>query len=154
MKRTVSCAVVVAAIVSCVVPLVTEAQPAHQRGAGVRIAHFLDLSDDQIAAWKELRDTHVRVAEPLREEQRASAEQLRSLLRSESPDARQAGDLLIRVHQLRKELRAVHAAYVEKFTAMLSPSQRRAYEKALEERERRGIGRALRHARIVPPLER
>lgn len=88
------------------------------------VAHFLHLSETQIERWVEiLQGLHESVqplAESIGERQRA----LEELVRSDAPDATEAGSLLLEIHDLRRQIHGLQEQATEDFELLLDEQQR------------------------------
>jgi len=87
------------------------------------IADFLDLTDDQLAAWDVLIAQRDQAAGPLRDAIAAVQQQLDDLLAGEDPDPLAVGELVIQRHDIGEELADVHLAYVAGFEGLLDAGQ-------------------------------
>ncbi len=97
-------------------------------GAGpapaARLAAYLDLTEAQVAAAKELHQTTAAAIQPLREQNRALAEELRALLEGDAPDATAVGEKAIALHAGRDRIRSLREEERAAFEALLTPDQR------------------------------
>jgi len=104
-----------------------------------RLAHVLDLTPDQIAAWKQVRTDTAALVQPLAVSAHETRTQLEAALESASPDPATVGKLVIAVHAMRAQIRAARANARAKLVAVLTPEQKTKFE-ALEalRKHRRG----------------
>ena len=70
---------------------------------------FLDLTEDQKAAWREILQAKHETAQPLVEEIVALEAELKDLLSDPDPDVAEVGALVIELSGLREEVRAIRA---------------------------------------------
>lgn len=95
-----------------------------------RIAELLDLTDAQIAQAKALLEELKVSGEPLREQGEALRAELRELLEGNAPDATAVGTLVIELHGLAEEGRALRDQFEGDFAAILTPEQLERWELA------------------------
>jgi Spy/CpxP family protein refolding chaperone len=117
--------------------LVATAAFAQPRAA--RLAHYLDLTPDQIAAWKQIHTDTAALVQPLAASAHETRTQLKAALESASPDPAAVGKLAIALHATRAQIRAARADARAKLAAVLTPEQKTKFE-ALEamKKHRRG----------------
>ena len=106
--------------------LVATAASARPRPA--RLAHYLDLTSDQIAAWKQIHADTAALVQPLAASARETRTQLKAALDSASPDPTVVGKLAIALHATRAQIRAARADARAKLAAMLTPEQKTKFE--------------------------
>jgi Spy/CpxP family protein refolding chaperone len=87
------------------------------------VIQFLELTDEQVAAWNALLETRRAAVEPLREQLQAVEEDLAELLQSENPDPAAVGTLVLAAQALREQIAAANQAYVDAFEALLTTEQ-------------------------------
>jgi len=95
---------------------------------GVHAAHnqvvrFLDLSEDQVAAWNALYLTHLDEERPLREIIADIEAELEDLFSMPDPDPETVGALVLERRAVGEELHQVHVVYHEGFVALLDEEQ-------------------------------
>lgn len=88
-----------------------------------RLARFLELSDEQVAAAKAIREAAEAQAEPLKEAHKALRQEMRTLLDAENPDATAIGEAAIELHEGRERSRAIRAQAKADFAALLTAEQ-------------------------------
>ncbi len=93
-----------------------------------RLAHFLDLTEAQIAEARAIFEAARTAAEPLRTARRDLAGQLREALDAAEPDPAAVGALTIALHDNGEALRAVLQGAIEDFEAILTPEQLERFE--------------------------
>lgn len=96
------------------------------------LARFLKLTPAQQETLKTLNQELQAKVKPIREEQKALREQLADQLEAASPNACTIGDTALDIHENHEEIEAAVAEFDTKFTAILTPEQKRRYE-ALKE---------------------
>lgn len=103
-------------------------------------AGYLQLTDEQKDAVRDLVRELRDAVEPLREEQRTLGEQLRAELDSDAPDVNTVGQLTLDLHAVRDQIRDEVAAAEEAFRAILTPEQQTKWDnfKELRQLRRRG----------------
>ncbi len=102
------------------------AAEAHGPGGGriLRLAsRYLQLTDEQITAARQIFEETRTAAEPLVEQLRASREQLRTLLDQENPDATAIGQAVIAADATREQLRTLREEAKADFRALLTADQ-------------------------------
>lgn len=107
---------------------VTVAQPAPPpRGAAV-LAKYLDLSPEQVAAWKQIHaDTAATIA-PLAEQARATQKELAAAMNAAPPDDAAIGKLALSLKATRDQIRAARKASETKLRATLNAEQQIKYD--------------------------
>jgi hypothetical protein len=116
----------IAVIALCVVsPLAAQEMepPPIVEAAHNRVAAFLQLTDEQIAAWDVIYQIHRDAEQPLQDEAAAVQAEIDAHFEAGDPDAADVGELVIRRHELGEALVAVHVAYHEDFVALLDQTQ-------------------------------
>jgi Spy/CpxP family protein refolding chaperone len=121
-------------------------------GAAQRvIAEFLDLTDDQIAAWDVLIAEREQAAGPLRDALAAVQQQLDELLGSPDPDPLAVGELTIERRDLGEQLAVVHRAYVAGFEGLLDAAQLAQYRFIQRAERAEPLCPAFRMLGLLPP---
>jgi Spy/CpxP family protein refolding chaperone len=133
-----------AAMLLCVAPAVTMAQPAGRgaEGRGGRLAEYLGLSDEQKAAWQGLREEHKTEMAPLREEGKALHQRLRAAMDAATPDPTVVGSATLAMKQHRDTVRAAEKAFFGKLEGTLNDEQKaklEAFKAARHHGGRRGF---------------
>ena len=90
-----------------------------------RVVAFLQLSDEQVAAWDEIYWIHRDAEQPLKEDIAAVQDEIDALFDGGDPDPEDLGDLVIERHALGEALWEVHVVYHEAFVALLDDTQTR-----------------------------
>lgn len=88
-----------------------------------RVTVFLQLTDEQIAAWDVMYRIHREAEQPLQNEAAAVQAEIDALFEAGDLDAAGIGELVIRRHGLGEALVGVHLVYHEDFIALLDPAQ-------------------------------
>ena len=96
-------------------------RPAH-------LAHVLELTPDQIAAWKKIHTDTAALVQPLAASAHETRTQLKAALESASPDPAAVGKLAISLHATRAQIRAARADARAKLAAVLTPEQKTKFE--------------------------
>jgi len=89
---------------------------------------YLELTDDQIAAWDDIQAEIHGTVEGKMSDLMAIREQIRSELDGDSPDATTLGELLIASHQLEQELRSVRETGHDELAGLLTDAQREKFD--------------------------
>jgi hypothetical protein len=116
----------IAVIALCVaVPLIAQEMepPPIVEAAHNRVAAFLQLTDEQVAAWDVIYRIHRDAEKPLQDGTAAVQAEIDALFEAGEPDAAEVGGLVIRRHDLGEALIEVHAVYHEDFVALLDQTQ-------------------------------
>ena len=93
-----------------------------------RLAHYLELTPDQIAAWKQIHTDTAALIQPLTASARETRTQLEIALESASPDPAAVGKLAIALHATRARIRAARADARAKLEAVLTPEQKAKFD--------------------------
>ncbi len=103
---------------------------------------YLDLSEEQIEATEAIREEVRSEMRATRSETRTLREALRALLEGDDPDAAEVGQLMIELHGLKQQTRAILEGAESRFAALLTAEQLEKWENFKELRKgRRGMGR-------------
>jgi len=100
----------------------------HGRGGFRGPGRFLELTEDQQAAAREVFEQRRPQVQALHERLRQNRQLLRESLESGSPDATAVGELVIEGHALKKRGRALRQESKEAFESLLTPEQHRRLE--------------------------
>lgn len=109
--------------------------PALTPGQIAAITEYLQLTPEQVAAWKQFRAEGFAAALPILESVRAEKKLLDAALATANPDPAKVGKLVISLHAKGSQLRDVKEGGHAKFVALLTPDQKtklEAMEKAVE----------------------
>lgn len=120
--------ILIALIALCVVaPLAAQEMepPPIVEAAHNRVVAFLDLSDEQVAAWNVIYQIHRDAEQPLKDGIAAVQEHIEAIFEAGDPDPVALGELVIERHALGEALFAVHLVYHEDFVALLDEGQNR-----------------------------
>jgi hypothetical protein len=118
--------ILIAVIALCVVaPLAAQEMepPPIVEAAHNRVAAFLQLTDEQIAAWDVIYQIHREAEQPLQDKVAAIQPEIDALFETGDPDPAALGELVIERHALGEALFDVHLAYHEDFLALLDEPQ-------------------------------
>ncbi len=121
MKRV----LIVLAVMALALPAVAQT-PDPGQGPGPAeqvVAHFLQLTPEQIDTWHGLIQAREEAAAPLREALADVQAQLDELFSQEDPDPAAVGELVLERRDLGEQLAEVHRTYVDGFEAMLDENQ-------------------------------
>jgi len=89
------------------------------------VCAFLQLTDEQIAAWDVIYQIHREAEQPLKEEAAAVQAEIDALFEAGDPDPVTLGELVIERLTLGEALFDVHLVYHEDFVALLDETQMR-----------------------------
>ena len=98
---------------------------------------YLDLTDEQLEAAEAIRESVRAEMGATRDQQRSLREQLKAALDGDNPDAATVGQMVIDMHALRAQGRAVMAEAEGRFAALLDAEQREKWENFKQLRENR-----------------
>jgi len=118
--------ILIAVIALCVVaPLAAQEMepPPIVEASHNAVAAFLQLNDEQIAAWDVIYQIHREAEQPLKDEMAAIQAEIDALFETGDPDPGALGELVIERHALGEALFDVHLVYHEDFVAMLDEAQ-------------------------------
>lgn len=119
-------ALVILALMALAAPIAAQdvdGPPPIAEAAQNQVARFLNLTDDQVAAWNALYAVHREAEQPLQEAIAAVQDEIDALLAEGNPEPGPLGTLVIERHALGEELIAVHLSYHEGFVALLEEAQ-------------------------------
>jgi len=88
-----------------------------------RMIDFLDLTDDQVAAWESIQAETRGVLKEFMTEMRSIREEIHAVLNGGSPDATALGNLMIASHELGQQARAAREAASDDFAELLTGEQ-------------------------------
>jgi Spy/CpxP family protein refolding chaperone len=91
---------------------------------GGPLAEELGLTDEQKAAVKQLHEELMAQAKPLIEQHHKQMEEIHSLLDAGNASAEEIGTKVIAAHETGNQLKALHDANKDRFTALLTEEQR------------------------------
>ncbi len=118
--------ILIALIALCVVaPVVAQEMepPPIVEASHNAVAAFLQLTDEQIAAWDVIYQIHREAEQPLKDEAAALQAEIDALFEAGDPDAAVLGGLVIERHAVGEALFDVHLVYHEAFVALLDETQ-------------------------------
>jgi len=101
-------------------------RPDHPRIAA--LVEFLQLTPDQIAAWKQIHAETAAALKPLRASAHDLRTQLRDAVSAPSPDPAAVGKLAIELHKAQEQIRAARAESEAKLAAVLTPEQKAKFD--------------------------
>src|SRR5205814_1319133 len=104
------------------------ASAAFAQPRAARLAHYLDLTPDQVAAWKQIHADTAALVQPLAASAHETRTQIEAALESASPDPTAVGKLVIALHATRTQIRAARADARTKLAAVLTPEQKAKFE--------------------------
>lgn len=96
------------------------------------LARYLDLTEDQVAAARELRTAARDASQPILQENRELETQLKELLEGDDPSASAVGEVVIAIHGNRLALKAIQRQLDEDFVALLDVEQQARYDSMKE----------------------
>ena len=114
-------------VLAAVVPVVAQEMdpPPIVEAAHNRVAAFLGLSADQIAAWDVIYQIHRAAEQPFKDQIAAVQAEIDALFEAGDPDPVLVGELFIERRELGEALFEVHLIYHEDFVALLDEAQTR-----------------------------
>ncbi len=121
-------ALIVLFALAVVSPVLAQDTPPEGPPPGVVAAHnqvvrFLELTEDQVAAWDEINLIHRDAEQPIREEMRVLEGELRDMIDSGDADPTAVGELVIQIADFRAALGEIQMTYHEDFVALLDEDQ-------------------------------
>jgi Spy/CpxP family protein refolding chaperone len=106
--------------------------PHHHAGMMMaKMAQKLNLTDDQVAAVKQLHQDLATKMAPIHQQQQQLRTQLKTALAVASPDAATVGKLVIQQHQASEQMKPIMAEFHQQFQALLNPDQLATYKQML-----------------------
>ncbi len=90
-----------------------------------QVVEFLNLDENQVAAWDEIYLIHRDAEQPVKEEMRILEAELREMIDAGNADPATVGDLVLQIADLRAELGEIHMTYHEDFMTLLDEDQGR-----------------------------
>ncbi len=90
-----------------------------------QVAQFLELTEDQVAAWDEMYIIHREGEQLVRDEIRILEAELKELMDAGDPDPATVGELVLQIAALRAEVGEIHMIYHDDFVALLDEDQGR-----------------------------
>lgn len=117
--------IVLFTLLSCItmIPAFAQEAPPAMEAAHNAVAHFLQLDENQVAAWDELYADHKAAEQPIQEAIAELQAQLDELFAEEAPDPTTIGELVLQRRDLGEELAQIHIDYNEAFAGLLSEEQ-------------------------------
>ncbi|MEM7049649.1 MAG: Spy/CpxP family protein refolding chaperone [Acidobacteriota bacterium] len=106
-----------------------------------RLARFLELTEDQVTAIRQIAEDTRDAGAPTRDELRTARTDLRTLLEGDSPDATTVGETVLAMHDLRQDLQDLRQGARDAALEELTDEQRDRLQDLLDrrgERPRRG----------------
>lgn len=94
-----------------------------RRGAIETVAHVLELTPEQMEAWRGILQTTHDAIRPLGEQVRAKEQALRDLVAGTSPDPAAIGALVLEIKGLREQIRTLEEGSTAAFLALLTEAQ-------------------------------
>lgn len=124
MKRS----LVLLAVAALALASVAVAQPAPPPRGAAALANYLQLTPDQIAAWKQIHTETAATVQPLAQNARDLQKQLHAAVTAATPDATAVGQLTLSLHSVREQIRAAREASQTKLRAVLTDAQKAKYD--------------------------
>lgn len=119
--------------------------------AAQRVADYLELTEEQRDAWRELITQFHETVTPIMEEIKSLEQELASALGSDAePDPTYIGQLVIQIHTLREEVRMHRENYQEGFLNLLTEEQVAKYEAVLDAFALQPLFPAFRITQLIP----
>jgi Spy/CpxP family protein refolding chaperone len=99
------------------------------------IAAELGLSADQKIQFDAIHHQIEAAAQPLAEQMGAAEAQLHTLADAANPDATAVGRQFLALHDLQKQMKAIHESAKQKIDAILTPDQKAKFDSMAEHME-------------------
>ncbi len=115
------------------------------------VIEFLQLTEEQIAAWTTLLELRRTDAEAIREQIQAINEELRGLFEAGDPDPTAVGELVIASRGLHGQMGEVNRAYVDGFEALLDERQAQRLSLVRRAAHMQPVIPAFRALGLLPP---
>ncbi len=123
MKKTLIALTILAAVCPVFGQEEPEGPPPGIVAAHNHVVSFLQLSEEQVAAWDEIYAIHRDAERPLREEMHALEAELGEMIAAGDADPAAVGDLVLSIAGLRDQLHEIQRIYNEDFIALLDEEQ-------------------------------
>ncbi|HYM61644.1 MAG TPA: periplasmic heavy metal sensor [Thermoanaerobaculia bacterium] len=128
----------VAAVALLLTAALATAQPlsnAQNPGAGrARLVAYLQLTPDQITAWKQIHQDTAAAVKPLVEQARDLRTQLGAAVKAATPDPATVGKLTLEIRSVREKIHATRSESKDKLLAVLTAEQKTKFEAFLAAR--------------------
>jgi len=108
--------------------LAAQPAPNAQAARGVVLAKYLELTPDQVAAWKQIRTDTAAALRPIGEQARDLRTQLETAMTAATPDATTVGKLTLSLHALRGEAKTIREASRTKLRDVLTAEQKTKFD--------------------------
>ncbi len=92
------------------------------------MAHYLELTPDQVTAWKQVRSDSAAEIKPLAQNAQDLRQQLDAAMSAATPDPAAVGKLSMELRSAHQQLRAAREATAAKLEATLTPEQKAKFE--------------------------
>lgn len=116
-----------------------------------RVAAFLNLEADQIAAWDAVYRIHRDAEQPIEDEIEAVLAEIDALFGMEDPDPAEVGALAIRRNELGEALFELHRLYHDDFVALLDETQTRRLKLIARADDVQAVIPAFKLFELIPP---
>jgi len=108
--------------------LAAQPAPNAQAARGVVLAKYLELTPDQVAAWKQIRTDTAAALRPIGEQARDLRKQLETAMTAANPDAATVGKLTLSLHSLRGQAKTIREASRTKLRDVLTAEQKTKFD--------------------------
>jgi len=108
--------------------LAAQPAPNAQAARGAVLAKYLELTPDQVAAWKQIRTDTAAALRTIGEQRRDLRKQLETAMTAATPDAATVGKLTLSLHALRGEAKTIREASRTKLRDVLTAEQKTKFD--------------------------
>ena len=98
--------------------------PRHMAAKTDQVQSYLNLTDTQIQALKQLHESEMAAIKPIMQQMAPLHEGLRTQMQGTSTDAATAGKLVVSMQNLRQQVTATHASFKAQSLAVLTSEQK------------------------------
>jgi Spy/CpxP family protein refolding chaperone len=114
------------AAVAAAQPFAPNAAPGPR--AAMVLGRFLELTPDQVAAWKQIHQDTAATIKPLAEKQAGLRKDLQTALQAATPDPTAVGKISIALHDVGEQIRTAREASQSKLRDTLTADQKVKYD--------------------------
>ncbi len=98
--------------------------PRHMAAKTDQVQSYLNLTDTQIQALKQLHESEMAAIKPIMQQMAPLHQSLRTQMQGTSTDAATAGKLVVSMQSLRQQVSATHASFKAQSLAVLTADQK------------------------------
>ncbi len=105
-----------------------QAGPQHPPRPQAVLAHYLQLTPDQITAWQQIEKDTAAAVKPLAQNERDLQKQVKTALEAPNPDPLAVGKLVVSADALREQIKGLRDAAKSKRLALLTADQKTKFD--------------------------